>query len=243
MKINCDLGEGFAHWQKAPDADIMPFIDQANIACGFHAGDPLIMTQTIKQALKHGVQIGAHPGYQDLRGFGRRSLAFTDDELTADVLYQLGALDALCRAQGTRIQYVKPHGALYQDMMREDSRFLLVLRILTQFSSSLPLVVQATPEYKKYQSMADDYEVELWFEAFSDRHYQSDGRLVPRSQPNAVIYDVDLIRARVSELKQKGELLSVDGQTLSFPIDTLCLHGDTPNALEIARTLADVVHG
>ncbi|MBF2937145.1 LamB/YcsF family protein, partial [Pseudomonas aeruginosa] len=144
LLLNCDIGESFGAWSMGLDAEVMPLIDCANIACGFHAGDPGTMRRTVALAVEHGVRIGAHPGYPDLVGFGRRSLACSAQEVEDLLLYQIGALDGLCRAQGERVRYVKPHGALYQDMMRDPAILAAVLRALAAYDRTLPLMLMST---------------------------------------------------------------------------------------------------
>lgn len=239
IKINCDLGESLANWTQAPAQDqaIMPNIHLANIACGFHAGDALTMTKTVALAKANNVVIGAHPSYQDLIGFGRRSIQYNAEELIAIIHYQLGALQGICKSQAIKLTYVKPHGALYNDMMKNQAIFKLVCQAINHFSPSLPLVIQALPDNSIQIKIAKALGVKLWFEAFADRHYQDNGLLVPRTERNAVIKDVELIEKRAEHLLKTGELLSINGKVLQLNVDTLCIHGDHPNALLIAEKL------
>ncbi len=256
MKLNCDLGEGFAAWQKGDDKAIMPFIDMANIACGFHAGDALIMSQTITLALKHNVSIGAHPSYQDLHGFGRRSIAYTSDELTALIQYQVSALQGLCSSQNTTISYIKPHGALYNDMMKDDTIFTTVCHAISTLKISqgqaLPLMIQALPSDTLSTSFSDNtltrkitiagqYNVPLLFEAFADRNYEDNGLLTPRSKANAVLSNIDEIRQRAQQLLEQQCITSVNGTKIPMKVDTLCIHGDHPNAVNIATALRKIL--
>ena len=171
IDLNCDLGESFGAWTMGADAAVMPYISSANIACGFHAGDPSIMRKTVSLALSHGVQIGAHPAYQDLVGFGRRSMAYAAQELQDILHYQIGALDGICRAQGGRVSYVKPHGAMYNDMMANPAQLRAVLQAVASYDRRLPLMLMATRDNSAAQQMGDEYGVTLWFEAFADRAY------------------------------------------------------------------------
>ena len=173
--LNCDMGESFGAWQMGDDAHAMPLVDQANLACGFHAGDPLTIQRSVALAVRHGVSIGAHPAYPDLQGFGRRHLACSAEEVQALVLYQLGALDAFCRAAGTQLAYVKPHGALYNDLLRSDELFEAVLAACARYRSGLPLMVLALADNRREQRLAAAAGVPLLFEAFADRAYQADG--------------------------------------------------------------------
>ena len=196
LLLNCDIGESFGSWTMGLDAEVMPFIDCANIACGFHAGDPQIMRKTVALALEHDVQIGAHPAYQDLAGFGRRSMAYTAQALQDLLHYQIGALDGICRAQGTRVSYVKPHGALYNDMMANPEQLRAVVRAVAAYDASLPLMLMATRDNSAAQAIGDACGVTLWFEAFADRAYDAAGHLVSRQLPGAVHHD-EAVRLRV----------------------------------------------
>lgn len=245
MKLNCDLGESFGNWQMGLDSQVMPFIDMANIACGFHAGDPLIMRQTVRLAKQHNVSIGAHPSYQDLQGFGRRSIEYSKDELINLLQYQIGALQAICQAEGCQVDYVKPHGALYNDMMANEEIFQQVCQAVSEINQGqkqqIKLMIQALPEHNSHYrvliGIAKQYQLNLLFEAFADRHYQANGLLVPRSEKNAVIEDVEIIKLRITHLLSQGELLAVDGSPLKIPVDTLCVHGDNEKAVNITQML------
>ncbi len=242
MKLNCDLGESFGAWTKGADEAIMPLIDYANIACGFHAGDPVTMSQTVSLALKHQVTIGAHPSYPDLVGFGRRSMALSEKELIATMLYQVGALQGIAQSQGGKVSFIKPHGALYNDMMKSADLFTQVCKAVSMLPQTLPLVIQALPDKQQHQNIANSHGVTLWFEAFADRNYQDNGLLVSRQQHNAVISDPELVCDRIREYLVTGNFPSEHGKPLKLQIDTLCVHGDNPSALalvaQIRNTLA-----
>ena len=237
MKLNCDLGESFGAWQKGDDQAIMPLIDLANIACGFHASDPLTMQKTVKLAVKHKVTIGAHPSYPDLVGFGRRSFNYDHHELVAIIQYQLGALQGICANEKSQISYVKPHGALYNDMMANEDIFRSVCQAIAQFDHTLPLMMQALPNTEKYQKIAAEFKLTLWFEAFADRAYQDNGLLVSRSTAGAVIQDAQQVVNRCRTLLQSKQLTSVNGKPLALNVDTLCVHGDNPVAVELVQKL------
>ncbi len=242
MNLNCDLGEGFGNWQTGCDEQVMPFIDLANIACGFHASDPLTMAKTVALALEQQVKIGAHPSYPDLVGFGRRSMVIAEPELQAIITYQIGALQGICQSLGAKVCYVKPHGALYNDMMTNIKIFETVCKAVASINAQLTLMIQAVPDSKPFQLIADKYQLPLWFEAFADRNYQQDGRLVSRNETNAVIEDEQEIVARCEHLLAIGSIKSVNGTSLSMKVDTLCVHGDNPSAIKIVsalRTLLD----
>ncbi|NQY63208.1 MAG: 5-oxoprolinase subunit PxpA [Alteromonadaceae bacterium] len=263
MRLNCDLGESFGHWTKGQDEKIMPLIDLANVACGFHAADPLTMQKTVQLACKHNISIGAHPSYHDLLGFGRRSIKYSPQELTAILHYQIGALQAICVSENCTVDYVKPHGAFYNDMMSDLLVFRTVCQALaalnsTQLNSTqsnntqsnktyldknLPLIVQAVPDPKPFKLIADEYQIELWFEAFADRAYQDNGALVPRDKDNAVIVDVKQVVSRCQTLIAEQKLLSVNGMPLALEVDTLCVHGDNPAAIDLVKQLRGLLDG
>ncbi|MEX2963156.1 5-oxoprolinase subunit PxpA [Microbulbifer sp. TYP-18] len=240
MKLNCDLGEGYGIWRLADEAEVMPYIDMANIACGYHAGDPLSLQGSIRLAKANGVQIGAHPGYPDLAGFGRRSMACQPEEITAMVIYQLGALQGLCRAEGTLVQYVKPHGALYWDTLRDQAVMRALLEAVAQFDSALPLMILASPQIDRYRQLAAEYGVELLLEAFADRRYGPDGSLLSRTQAGAVLETTAEIIHQAQELARGGVTAS-DGSRLQVAADTLCVHGDNPQAVAVIREIREAL--
>jgi UPF0271 protein len=227
------MGESFGSWAKGNDEAVMPFVDMANIACGMHASDPTTMARTVQLACRFGVSIGAHPGYPDLLGFGRRELALEAEELEACVLYQIGALDGICRAQGRRVEYVKPHGALYNRMMRDQATLDSIIAAVRRYDAGLPLVVLGAGESANaaLRERAAGQGVELWFEAFADRAYDARGRLVPRSEPGAVHTDVDRVLRQVKEIAEQGQVSTLDGGIIPLQADTLCLHGDNEQLL------------
>lgn len=237
MKINCDLGEGLGIWTLGQDEAIMPYIDMANIACGFHASDPLTMQNTVTLAIENKVSIGAHPGYADLVGFGRRSMTTSQPELCALLHYQIGALQAICQAQETQVDYVKPHGALYNDMMANMTIFSNVCRAISLLPQKLPLVVQALPDTLQLESIAARFNVSLYFEAFADRQYLDSGLLVPRKDEQALLHNLDDIVNRCRILKNTGKLFSLNNQPLPLKVDTLCVHGDHPSAPLLVKAL------
>lgn len=234
IDLNCDLGEGFGPWRLAPDDELMPLISSANVACGFHAGDPGIIEHTVQQAKRHGVGIGAHPGYPDRVGFGRRTMTATPDEVRTDVLYQIGAVAAFCRAAGAELQHVKAHGALYNLAVRDAETAEAIAAAVKQFDRNLLFFVLPGSELEAAGEAAG---LRLAREAFADRGYLADGSLVPRSRPDAIITDHDVVVRRMVRLVMEGVVDTVDGTDLHLGADTICLHSDTPSALEIATTL------
>ncbi|WP_426247907.1 5-oxoprolinase subunit PxpA [Pseudomonas sp. TWR3-1-1] len=242
LLLNCDMGESFGSWTMGLDAEVMPFIDCANIACGFHAGDPGIMRKTVALALKHDVQIGAHPAYQDLAGFGRRSMAYTAAELQDLLHYQFGALDGICRAQGTRIGYVKPHGAMYNDMMASPEQLRAVVHAVATYDARLPLMLMATRDNREAQAIGDEYGVTLWFEAFADRAYDNAGRLVSRQLPGAVHHDADTIVRQALTLAAGQSLIASDGSALYLHANTLCVHGDNASSVAAVQRIRNALN-
>ncbi|SDH19670.1 UPF0271 protein [Pseudomonas benzenivorans] len=237
LLLNCDIGESFGPWTMGLDAEVMPYIDCANIACGFHASDPSTMRKTVALAVSHGVRIGAHPGYPDLVGFGRRALDCSPQEVEDLLLYQIGALEALCRSQGTRVSYVKPHGALYQDMMRKPQILRAVLRAVASYDQGLPLMLMSTRDNRAAQAIGDEFGIGLWFEAFADRAYDAAGFLVARSQPGAVHHDSEAIVGQAVTLAKGEALRASDGSALPLQAQTLCVHGDNAGSVAAVRRI------
>ncbi|MES2817634.1 MAG: 5-oxoprolinase subunit PxpA, partial [Pseudomonadota bacterium] len=221
LLLNCDIGESFGPWSMGLDADVMPYIDCANIACGFHASDPSTMSKTVALAVAHRVRIGAHPGYPDLVGFGRRSMACTAQEVEDMLLYQIGALAGICNRHGTAVSYVKPHGALYQDMMRTPDILRAVMRAVAAYGCSLPLMLMTTRDNRQAQAMGDEVGITLWFEAFADRAYDPDGFLLARSLPGAVHHDSETIVGQALTLARGDDLIASDGSALRLHAQTL----------------------
>lgn len=234
MRLNCDLGENFGNWQLLDEREVMPFIHMANIACGYHAGDPVTIAETLRLAREFGVSVGAHPSYPDLMGFGRRSMACAPAEISAMLLYQVGALRELAAAEELALGYVKPHGALYNDMMRDEVVLRAVLLALQH--CRLPLMMMATPRNDHYRRLAEDYGVSLIFEAFADRRYTANGLLQPRAQPGAVLHAADEILQQVQALCA-GTVTASDGRRIHIEADSLCVHGDNAEAVAVIRRI------
>lgn len=241
--LNCDMGESFGAWTMGNDALAMPLIDQANLACGFHAGDPLTIARSVALAVQYGVSIGAHPAYPDLAGFGRRHLDCTAEEVRALVLYQLGALDAFCRAAGTRVDYVKPHGALYNDLVTDYALLGAVLGACAAFRPDLPLMVLALADNGCEQRLAEAAGVPLLFEAFADRAYLADGSLAPRRQEGAVHHDPERILAQGLAIARGEPFPDITGRPLRLHADSLCVHGDNAQSLAVLRRLRAALDG
>jgi UPF0271 protein len=241
MKLNCDAGESFGSWKMGLDEAVLAYVDMANFACGYHAGDPLIMDASIKLALKHGVQIGAHPAYPDLMGFGRRSMACSLDEVEAMVIYQIGALYGFVKANGATLSYVKPHGGLYNDMMKDVRIFKAVAKAVARFDANLKLMMLSMVDTSAYEAVAHELGIKLLYEVFADRAYDEQGLLVPRSQKGSVIHDVDAVVARLKLLQNEGALETIGGKRIALKADTLCVHGDNEEAVNLVKTLRNAL--
>jgi UPF0271 protein len=232
IDLNADLGEGFGIWRLGDDEALLEVITSANVACGFHAGDAITMRRVCEQAVARGVVIGAQVGYRDLPGFGRRRIDIDPVELSADVLYQIGALDAFARVAGDRVRYVKPHGALYNTAMIDAEQADAVAAAVAAYPSALALLGLPGSELAR---AAATHRVEYVVEAFADRAYLASGQLVPRGTPGAVIDDADTVVARSLRFALEQSVLDVDGTPRPVAARSLCLHGDTPGAAELAR--------
>jgi len=242
MLLNCDLGESHGSWVMGLDAEVMPYIDQANIACGFHAGDPLTMQKTLALAARHGVTVGAHPAYPDLVGFGRRSMQLSEEETIADLQFQVAALDGMAKTAGLDIAYVKPHGALYNDMMAKPEVRTAILKAVAGYHRPLALMLQATPRSAEHRAEAGAFGVELLFEAFADRCYEDDGSLRSRRLPGAV-HSREKMLEQVALLNNEGVVITHGGHTLPLAADTLCVHGDNPEGVQAIRAIRELLRG
>lgn len=240
MLLNCDLGESFGNWRMGMDAEVMPLIDQANVACGFHAGDPVVLRKTLALAAEHGVSVGAHPAYPDLVGFGRRSMQLSEEELIATLHYQIAAVDGMAACSGIGVDYVKPHGALYNDMMSNATVRAVILRAMSTYHRPLTLMLQATPQADDHRQEATACDVPLLFEAFADRCYDDQGYLLSRRLPGAV-HPRERMLEQVQSLTERGEVTTVSGNTLQLEVDTLCVHGDNPEGVAAMAAIRDLV--
>ncbi|MDM7860927.1 5-oxoprolinase subunit PxpA [Alteromonas sp. ASW11-36] len=239
MLLNCDLGEDFGAWKMSVEPAIMEVIDQANIACGFHGGDPLAIETAIKNAVDNNVSIGAHPSYPDLVGFGRRHIAMSAPELQACLRYQISALKGLCELHGSNLDYVKPHGALYNDLVKNESIRACVMTVIAEFSS-LQLMLQAGPWQEMFIKEAQQFDIELQFEAFIDRRYTDDGYLTSRRVPGAVL-TVEEALTQAQQLIQQQKVTTQSGQPLTVMASTLCIHGDNSVALGLAQEVRKLI--
>ncbi|MRI34235.1 hypothetical protein EOPP23_14670 [Endozoicomonas sp. OPT23] len=241
LLLNCDMGESFGPWQMGCDAEVMVFVDMANIACGFHASEPDTMAQTVKLAVEYGVTVGAHPGYDDKAGFGRRSIPHSPESITHLMQYQVGALQAICQLYGSEVSYIKPHGALYHDMMNKQEVFEAILDAAASFNGQVRLMIQATANNQNYLSLAKAKNVELLFEAFADRAYNDKGQLLPRSQSGAVHHDSDIICKQARLIATEGVVITDTGNRLPLNADTLCVHGDNPESIAVVQRIREAL--
>lgn len=234
IDLNSDLGESFGAWTMGNDAQILPIVSSANIACGFHAGDPAGILATVRQAAALDISIGAHVSYPDRVGFGRRNMDLSREELIADVLYQIAALDGLAKVAGTKVGYVKPHGALYNTIAADPQQAEAVIAAIQSYDPKLVLVALAG---SNLVSQARAAGLSVVCEAFADRAYHQDGSLVSRRKHGAVLHEPELVAARVVSMLKTGGVSSIEGVFTPIQADSICLHGDSEGAVEMARAI------
>lgn len=234
IDLNSDLGEGFGRWTLGDDEAMLAIVSSANIACGFHAGDPVTMRRTVAGAHRNGVAIGAHVAYRDLAGFGRRNMDVAPDELFGDVVYQIGALQAMARAVGDRVRYVKPHGALYNTIAHDEVQGRAVARAVAAADPSLVVLGLAGSGFLR---VAGEEGLATVAEAFADRAYTPAGTLVSRREPGAVLSDPGVVAARMVRLATEGVVEAVDGSLVAVRAESICVHGDSPDAVGMARAV------
>jgi len=239
IDLNADVGEGFGAWTMGQDADLLALVTSVNVACGFHAGDPLVMDRTVAAAARAGVALGAHPGYPDLRGFGRRPMSASPEEVETDVLYQVGALLGFARAHGARLVHVKPHGALYNQAALDEELARAVARGTARAGRHLILVGLAGSAAMRRAAEAEG--LRFAAEAFADRAYDDDGTLRSRRLPGAVITDAEAAARQAVSIARDGRVRSAEGADVRVEADTLCLHGDTPGAVANARAVGQAL--
>ncbi|NUW42997.1 LamB/YcsF family protein [Nonomuraea rhodomycinica] len=236
IDLNADLGEGFGIWTLGDDLALLDVVTSANVACGFHAGDPVTIRRTCAAAVDRGVSIGAQVSYRDLAHFGRREMDVEPEELCAEVLYQLAAVDGIARAMGGRVSYVKPHGALYNRICRDAAQAEAVVDAVADYDPALPIL---TLPGSAVHAVAAAEGVSTVTEAFADRAYTPAGALVPRREPGAVLHDVEAVSARAVRMAVEGAVTAVDGGTVEVRARSICVHGDTPDAVRLARAVRD----
>ena len=236
IDLNCDLGESFGAYTIGMDSEVLPYITSANIACGFHGGDPLVMERTVAACARAGVGVGAHPGFPDLIGFGRRNMAVTPDEVRTYIAYQTGALLAFCHEQGVRMTHVKPHGALYNMAAKDYALAKAVCEGIRAADESLILLALSGSQMLK---AAGEMGLACASEVFADRAYEPDGSLVPRSRPGSMIKDADEAARRVVRMVKEGKVQAIDGQDISIRADSVCVHGDSRSALDFVKRIRE----
>jgi UPF0271 protein len=239
IDLNADVGEGFGAWAMGDDLALLPHLTSVNVACGFHAGDPVVMDRTVGAALARGIRVGAHPSYPDLRGFGRREMRASPVEVETDVLYQAGALRAFVESQGGRLWHVKPHGALYNQAVREVEIARAIARGVRRLGGGVTLVGLSTSSI--FREAAKSEGVPFAGEAFVDRAYEADGTLARRGTPGALLESAEAAAAQAVAIATRGLVAARDGSTVKVSAETLCLHGDGVNAIEIARKVREAL--
>lgn len=234
IDLNCDMGESFGAYTIGHDAEVMPFITSANVACGLHAGDPTVIRETVRLAKRHGVAVGAHPGFPDLVGFGRREMKMSAREVEDSLVYQIGALAGVAAAEGVRLQHVKAHGALYNMAVRDAALAEAIARAIAAVDRSLMMFGLPGSELLR---AGETLGLTVVAEAFADRAYEPDGSLVSRRKPGAVIHDPEVVVARVVRMAKDGAVMAIDGSTVRLNAGTVCTHGDTPGAHELVKRI------
>ncbi len=234
IDLNCDLGESFGNYKIGMDEEVIKFISSANIACGFHASDPLVMEKTVALAKENGVKVGAHPGFPDLVGFGRRNINVSPAELKAMVMYQVGALAAFCKAKGVKMNHVKPHGAMYNMAAKDIKLALAIAEGIAQVDDSLILLGLSGSQLLK---AAQEVGLKSAAEVFADRAYEEDGSLVARTKPGAVIADENEVIERVIKMIKLGKVQTITGKEIEIKPDSICVHGDNPKALNFVKLI------
>lgn len=236
IDLNSDLGESLGVWRMGDDAAMLDIVSSANVACGFHAGDPAGILRTLRQAKERGVAVGAHVAYRDLVGFGRRNMDVDSADLRADVIYQIGALKGLAAAAGTEVRYVKPHGALYNTIAHDERQARDVIAALREIDAGLVLVALAGSPLVDW---AEAQGLRVVAEAFADRAYTPQGTLVSRREPGAVLHDANDVAERMLRLANEGTVTAIDGSVVRIRADSICVHGDSPGAVEMARRVRE----
>ncbi|NWF92522.1 MAG: 5-oxoprolinase subunit PxpA [Syntrophaceae bacterium] len=239
IDMNSDVGESFGVYKLGLDEEVVPQITSANIACGFHGGDPGVMRKTITLAKQYGVEVGAHPGFPDLVGFGRRNVDATLEEIQDDVIYQMGALQAFAAAQGLRLQHVKPHGALYNMAVANPKIWDAIAEAVAKVDREVILVVLASSNREPLQEIGKRHGIRIAFEAFPDRAYRSDGSLVSRREKGAVIHDHEVVAKRALKMALERKVVAIDGTEIELKADTLCVHGDNPSAVQMVKKIRE----
>ena len=238
IDLNCDLGESFGNYLIGNDDLIMPYITSCNVACGFHGGDPLHIYNTLQNAKKHGLRVGVHPGYPDLNGFGRRDLKMSPKELSTSVIYQISAVIGMANSMGIQVSYVKPHGAMYNAMAEQEEIALTVIDAVKQVDEKLSIMGLAGSDLAIWTRRQD---MDFIAEAFADRSYHENGRLVPRSHSQAVILDPQQVLEQVINIIENSRVRSLNGPFVSMDADSICIHGDNKNVVAILKAISEEI--
>jgi len=238
IDMNCDMGESFGAWKMGNDEEILPFVSSANIACGYHAGDPATMRKTVAAALKHGVSVGAHPGLPDLQGFGRRNMAISPQEAYDMMVVQIGSLAAVAASQGAKLTHVKAHGQLYNMSVKNEALAKALAQAVFDVNRELVFFGLAG---SLMLDIAESIGLRTASEVFADRLYQPDGTLTPRTQPGAMIEDVDVSIRQTLQMVKEGTVTASDGSKVKVRADTLCIHGDQPGAVTFAKSIREAL--
>lgn len=239
IDLNCDMGESYGHYKLGLDEEVIKYITSANIACGWHAGDPMVMDKTVKMASEHHVGIGAHPGYPDRLGFGRRNMNCTPDEIKNYVIYQIGALQAFCNVHKTTLRHVKPHGNLYLTAVEDASVARPIAEAIMSVNPNLVYVALAGKKGELMTQIGKEVGLRVVYEAFPDRAYRADGTLVSRREPGAVIKDPNEVSERALKMAKEGKVIAIDGTEITLHAQTLCVHGDTPGAVNLVKSIRE----
>ena len=241
VALVADVGESFGNYTIGADDDLFDLITTSNIACGFHAGDPRVLDRTVAKCVQHGVELGAHPGYPDLVGFGRRNLVCTPDEVRDDVAYQIGAMKAFCSIHGVALQHVKPHGSLYNMSVGNESMIRAIVEAIAGVDKHVIYLALGGAQAPLVTRIANEAGIRVAFEAFPDRAYTPEGTLAPRSLAGAVIKDPKTAAERALRMAKEGKIVATDGSVLEMRIDTICVHGDNPSAVELVRGIRSAI--
>jgi UPF0271 protein len=243
IDLNCDMGESFGAWTMGMDGEVIRHVTSANIACGYHAGDAHVMFKTVKLAKEHGVGVGAHPGYPDLVGFGRRNMDCSPEEVRDYVAYQIGAMKAFCALHGVPLQHVKPHGSLYNMSVGNEALIRSIVEVIAGVDKSVIYLALGGAQAPLVTKIAREAGIRVAFEAFPDRAYTPEGKLAPRSLPGAVIKDPKVAAERALRMAKEGKIITTDGSVLLMQIDTICVHGDNPSAVDLVKNIRSAIEG
>jgi UPF0271 protein len=239
IDLNCDMGEGFGAWTMGMDGEVIQYVTSANIACGYHAGDAHVMYKTVKLAKDHGVGVGAHPGYPDLVGFGRRNMDCTPEEVRDYVAYQVGATKAFCAIHGVPLQHVKPHGSLYNMSVGHEPLIRAIVEAIAGVDRSVIYLALGGAQAPLVTKIAREAGIKVAFEAFPDRAYTKEGALASRREKGAVIHDHDVVAQRALKMALEGKVIAIDGTEIDLKADTLCVHGDNPSAVQMVKKIRE----